>query len=137
MTYGVKISKEGHDAKTASGDELIFSDEYALMKIHGIYDSTVTVDIGNAYGDTTLENPLSYFPVAWHFVNLGKNSGTVNWRPIVMSGTPSASVNADFSACSAQFNEDINSFYFRLYDQDDADTRIYQIKSVIFVNKLK
>lgn len=59
LGYGVKVAKQGFDARTAEGDELVMSSEFNLFKIVGT--GSVTVNVPSSTGSLTIEHGLDGF----------------------------------------------------------------------------
>ena len=56
--YGFKISKAGHDVKTASGKDLIMSSEYRTPIVHQASSATYS-----GASDVTINHGLGYYPM--------------------------------------------------------------------------
>lgn len=68
--YGIKVSEDGVDVKTASDDELIMSSGFNMFKI--IATGTVTLNASAAPGTytTTVAHGQSFIPTCHAFINV-------------------------------------------------------------------
>lgn len=103
--YGLKVSKPGFDAATASDNDLIFNSGQNVFKIAKIvlYSHTITAtDASNIYIDLTIPHGLDFVPqVTGSFTNSGDN--TIRLLPFdyyapatsYFAGSASATVRID------------------------------------------
>jgi len=81
MNHGVKVAKHGHNVKTASIGDLIFTSSFPVLKIKHMGTGSVTVpNGGTAPDDLVYTHSLGYIPkfaflIQWYDLNLpGKQS---------------------------------------------------------------
>jgi len=81
--WGLKISKDGEDVKTAADKDLLFTTKHNTLKIHTTRKDT----IAGSGGTLTIAHGFSYIPMFVVFIN---NSG---WKPL--TGYSSANAYID------------------------------------------
>jgi hypothetical protein len=129
--YGIKISKDGYDVKTATPDQLVYSSKYSNLKIFGVYTATVTIS-GTA-GFTTIANPLGYPPLFMAYFDVSHGSG--KYREMTSPGTIYYDLVDYIPAfCLAEYNSSTDELYFSVIGGTDGQQ--YDVKCVVFVDKL-
>ena len=141
--YGIKVSKEGVDVKTASPSDLIYSSKWSNFKIKGVYKTDLKVTAGLLSGEATLNNPLNYAPVAFHFFDPNPYIGSApskasNLRPMWSSDTiywdP---INFDPTFAGAWYTSADNKFNYEVGLNMGSAILDYWfvIYSIIFIDK--
>jgi hypothetical protein len=87
MTYGIKVSKTGKDVKTCGDEDLVYSSQYATLKVKAIG----TLNDGQTYA-----HGLSYVPIVFSIVKFSSsNSGLVGQIVTGGSSVDATNVTAD------------------------------------------
>ena len=131
--YGIKVSKSGYDVRTTGDRNLIYSSQYSNLKVYTILNKTLTVNASLTPTSTTVNNPLSYSPIYFPYIE----STTVApgyWRPAVSGGTPEFPPDMEMVYVGADFDNANNRFNLTV-TQNSSSTRTYTFRIVIFVDK--
>jgi hypothetical protein len=128
MSYGIKISKEGYDVKTASGENLIYSSEFNNWKI--VQSSELT-------GEITLVIPASgasYYKDIVH--NLGYPPACEMW--VKGFGGKYYAVPSAFGGVTATIGVDIyiDSTKIRVYAWTPGAGETTRVKYKIYYENL-
>jgi len=130
--YGIKISKEGYDVKTATPSQLIYSSKWSNFKIYTTLDCTVTLTGTQQEGTNTVANPLPYPPVFFPYVQ----SSTIpnKWRPALMGGSVSMPDDYNWGGVAVFYN--LNQNLFDCYiSHIGTGTRTFTFKIILFVDQ--
>ena len=130
--YGLKISKDGYDVKTATSTQLSYSSQWSNFKIKEVITTTVTLTGADTSGSNTVNNPLSYSPIYFPYVNSSTISG--KWRPALMGGTVSMPDDTNWAGVVVNYRPATNDFYCYI-SHIGSGTRTFIFKIIIFVDK--
>lgn len=126
LDYGIKVAKQGYDARTATDDQLVMSSQFNNFKIVGTGTATVNVPnppaAGGIYG-TTINHDLGYSPSHIGFISLTPFGSPVN--PVIYQLPYAVNVyyallNGWADVVQAQMAVDGDAAYF--YVQTNSDT---------------
>lgn len=66
--YGIKISKSGHDVRTATEDDIIITSVRNCLKVDNVVHDTITTD-ANGLATKTVTHSLGFVPVIVLVIN--------------------------------------------------------------------
>jgi hypothetical protein len=131
--YGIKVSKLGYDVKTTGDQNLVYTSQYSNLKIYQIIEKTLTVSSSLTPTSTTIDNPLSYSPAYFPFVE-STTVASGKWRPAVSNGTPEFPPDMDMVYVGVDYDQANNRFNLTV-TQNHTGSRTYTFRIVIFVDK--
>jgi hypothetical protein len=84
MSYGLKVSKPGHDVKTAADKDLVYSSEWATFTVFAANSGSISYSTGSVT-TVTINHNLGYRPAFTVYTEVPFVSGFVQ-TPIVIPG---------------------------------------------------
>jgi hypothetical protein len=131
--YGIKVSKPGYDVRTTGDQNLSYSSQYSNLKIYQMIEKTLTVSSSLTPTSTTVNNPLSYSPIYFPFVE-STAVAPGKWRPACSNGTPEFTPDLDLVYVGVDYDQANNRFNLTV-TQNHTGSRTYTFRIVIFVDK--
>jgi len=123
--WGIKISKEGYDVKTASDNQLIFSSAFNNWKVHASGTVNLILDGENSnYVD--IYHSLEYVPTAMAFLVWGDISSKLPFFYVI---------NEDMGMY-VYFDLYISASSIRIWGMDTWGGDTYPLKYYIFKEKI-
>ena len=135
IDFGIKVSQPGHDVKTASKENLVFSSKYDTLKLFKSGSDTVTVphdaDLFTA-GKLTVEvtHGLGYKPAFFVFVNNPVWANAARLAPYTWRSIGSPAIN------QPNYAVDTTKLYITFYNPDPDDDFDYEYRYHIYYNEL-
>jgi len=132
MDYGIKISEDGIDVRTAGVTQLVYSSKWSNFKIKEILTATITLTGASTSGTTTVSSPLTYSPIFFPFVK----SSTIGdkYRPALMGGTINMPDDYNWTGSTVRYRPATNDFYITV-SHAGSGTRVFTFKIVVFIDK--
>ena len=117
--YGIKVSRAGHDVKTAAGKNLIFNSGHNTLKVFGLYSKTINCS-GHKEKTESVAHNLGYRPA---FLAICTNSSVTRLCPHYEN-------SEDYSVYVNAYN-----IYFRAKEKGGF-SQSFVFKAVVFANEL-
>jgi len=115
--YGIKISKEGSDVKTATRDDLIITSSKNCLKLDEVQTTTITVDAFGV-GTKTIAHGLSFAPVVTAIIDF---TGVGYGYLLFPYGA--------FGEGSGEYSVDTTNIIFDMWGADPGTYNIYYFVS--------
>jgi hypothetical protein len=134
-SYGIKISKPGVDADTASDKDLVFSSKFDTFRVHSTGIGSFTANL--ALQTDTIAHTLGYTPAFMVFSEIHAGAGEPSTGDFyMMPHSPPFGIGGSLVTDTIIASIDSSNLYIRLGSLVVANAKVINYKWVIFHNQI-